>query len=322
MSAVNGAETQARWSRLGDTAALGVAIGFIVALTLLPIAGVDLRYAYIPAAHGNLDGIYNPYWARPLFEMFALVPFQVAYAGWMVASLVALILSTWVFGGRLPFVLLTYQFGQLLYYGQIDALVVLGVAVSWLGVERRNPWLAGVGFAAASIKPQVSAPTLLLLWWWLDRPDKVRSLVIPLLVVLGSFWRYGWWVPGWLEQLFTENLIRTGSITLWEHTGPVALLLWIPSLFGRLPRRDKLLLFLATTALTMPYYQEDSLVILQVFPIGWMAWLGNLGFLFPILGSSILEWIVLLPLSVYGRYTWLGWRHVWLTRQQSDDREG
>jgi hypothetical protein len=306
------------WNKLRDAAALGIAVGFIVVLVFLPMtpeAGVDLRYAYIPAGKGDLGAVFNPYWTRLLFELLASVPFWVAYAGLMMISLAGLVLSTRILGGDLLFALLTYQFGVLLFYGQLDALVALGIALGWWGLGHRNPWMSGLGFSLASIKPHLSAPALLLLWWWFDGPSRAKSLVIPMLMVLVSFWRYGWWIPDWLNQVLSQNPGRMGSITLWEYVGPSVLLLWIPALLVQLPRQEKLLLFLATSALTMPYYQHWSLVALQAFPIKWLAWLGSMGFLFPVFGAKILEWIVLMPLAVYGRSVWIGWRNLASARQ-------
>ncbi len=295
------------WWGIASAAALGSAVGLIVILAQLPVAGMDLRVSYIPAAHGDLRYIYNPYWARLLFELLGSVPYQVAYVGLMVASLLALVMAARFAGGRLALVLLTYQFAAILYFGQIDAIVVLGIVCAYVGVEQRRPWLAGIGFAVASIKPQMSGPALLLLWWTFRWSDRLWCLLIPTLVVLASFWRYGWWVPEWINRLWMHGPNRAGSITLWEHVGPAALLLWIPVLMARLPLRDKLTLVLATTALTAPYFQQADLVMLQVFPIGYVAWLGNIGFLFPFLGWSILRWIAILPMIVYARYIWSGW---------------
>jgi hypothetical protein len=301
-----------RWRKAGDAVALGVAAGMIVAMALLPGTGKDILHYYIPLAIGELENVWYPPWARPMFELLAAVPFQIGYVALMAVSLLTLIGATRVLNGRLPFVLLTYQFGSLLYWGQIDALVVIGLAAGWWGLQRKNPWIAGIGFSLASVKPQTSLPALLLLWWWFDRSGKIKSLIPPALVLLLSFWRYGWWLPHWLNPPQRYELIRPGSIALWEFVGPWVLLLWIPALLARLPRKEKLLLFLATTPLTMPYYQQKALLCLQVFPIGWLAWLGNMGFLLPVFGWNILEWIVLLPVALYVRCAWSGCRQLWL----------
>jgi hypothetical protein len=301
------AANHSRWRKAGDAVALGVAAGMIVAMALLPDTGTDVLEFYIPLGTGELDNVYYPPWARPLFELLAALPFRVAYAALMAVSLLGLIVATRVFDGRLPFVLLTYQFFTLVYFGQVDALVVLGLAAGWWGLQQKNPWVAGVGLYLASLKPQTSLPAMLLLWWWFDGPGKIKSLIPPALVLLLSFWRYGWWLPQWLNPPQRYELIRHGSIALWEFLGPWVLLLWIPALLARLPRKEKLLLFLAAAPLTMPYYQHKALLSVQVFPIGWVAWLGNIGYLAPIFGPEIVEWIVVLPLIVYGRYVYKGW---------------
>ncbi len=311
-------EAKKTWNAtIEDTIVVGIALGVIIVFSLLPLGGTDLRHAYLPTTQGDLKDFYNPYWLRPLFDLLALIPFPLAHLSLMLGSLISLIIATRIFRGRLLHVLLTYQFGALLYYGQVDAIVILGIAIGWWASTRHNPWLVGIGFVLASVKPQISAPALLLLWWWLTPKEKLLSLVVPIAVFLGSIAKYGWWVPEWWDHITVRNtLCRHGSITIWEFVGPWALLLWLPVLPAGLPRQEKLLLFLTTSALTMPYYQQKSILALQTFPIGWIAWLGNIGFLFFFFQWQALELVTLVPLVLYCRYTWKAWRHLWPFRER------
>ncbi len=286
-----------------DWVAIGIAVGYICVLAFLPSAGVDLKLSYLPTVYGDFHGFYNPYWIRPLFEMLALLPFRLAYVFLMLLSLVGIWFSTRVFEGRLIHVLLTYQFAFLLFYGQIDALVVWGLAISWWGLNHRRYFVLGVGMVLALLKPQVTVVAVgLILWWAGSHKARVKSLLPFAFVIALSIWRYGWWFSPWWQHLQNNSLNRGGSITLWEYFGPIVLLLWLPLAFVRLPRRDFLALALATSALTMPYYQQYSLVVLQVFPIGWVAWLGNVGFLFYKFHYLALEWTIVVPAVVYLRF--------------------
>jgi hypothetical protein len=51
------------------------------------------------------------------------------------------------------------------FFGQVSILIVAAVAISWLLIERRRPWLAGVVLAFLFLKPQIAflvPPALLL----------------------------------------------------------------------------------------------------------------------------------------------------------------
>jgi hypothetical protein len=73
--------------------------------------------------------------------------------------------------------------------GQQTAMIVLGLALASLGLDRRSPLVGGIGFTLLTLKPHLGLPILLGLWWWaaLKRRDvlfKTTSAFLSLLAVL------------------------------------------------------------------------------------------------------------------------------------------
>jgi len=290
--------------RYMDLVALGVAVGFIifVAWVLSVKGGADLREAYLPAGRNHLNQFYNPYWVRPLFELLALLPFRQAYLVVMGMDVSIYVAALCLLGVRWVYPLTTYQFYYTLFYGQIDPLVTLGLALEWRATRQRRAGWFGLGMVLALLKPQVSLAATAFLWWRLGEwRRRVRSLLPLLGAAVLSVLRYGWWFDDVVIRLSTSPPNRWGSISLWEWIGPYALLLWIPAFMGPLNEPEKLRFILATAALAMPYFQQNSLISLQAF-LGPWAWLGNVSFVYyfnPALGWKI---GVVLPLGIYLRY--------------------
>jgi len=286
-----------------EVALIGFAFGVAVVFAwLVPGAGVDLRYAYLPVAHDDLRGFYNPYWVRPFFELLSQLPFRIAYFSLMTLSILSTVAAVKIFGGQLIYVIPSYQFIYLLFYGQIDAFIVLGLALEKLATQKKRPYLFGWGALLSLLKPQISSIATLYLWLQLKTwKNRIMSLVPMVITFAISVLYYGWWLSEWIHHLKNNELSRLGSISLWEFIGPWASILWLPLLLKPCKDYDCLKLILATSALAMPYYQQHSLVTLQVLPIGPIAWIGNIGFLFYFLRWSALELTVLLPIAVYLR---------------------
>ncbi len=290
--------------RYRDLVAFGVAVGFVifVAWVLSAKGGADLREAYLPAGRSHLNQFYNPYWVRPLFELLTLLSFRQAYLVVMGMDAIIYVATLCLLDVPWVYPLITYQFYYTLFYGQIDPLVTLGLALEWRAARQHRAGWFGLGMVFALLKPQVSLAATVFLWWRLGDWRRRAQSLLPLLGATSlSILRYGWWFDDIVTRLVTSPPNRWGSISLWEWIGPYALLLWIPVLMASLNELEKLRLILATTALAMPYFQQNSLISLQAF-LGPWAWLGNVSFVYyfkPALGWKI---GVVLPMGIYLRY--------------------
>ena len=127
---------------------------------------------------------------------------------------------------------LSFPFAWTLFYGQIDGLVVGGLALAWWAMEKEKPLLVGAGLILASIKPQMALPLGIAIWWW-SRP-RWKALVVPALVLAASFIQWGFWIPVWFQNLFqTDDLVLLSrNISLWTLAGPWIWLVWIPILLA------------------------------------------------------------------------------------------
>ena len=249
--------------------------------------------------------IRHPYYAYWLFFLLAIPPEIIAYIGLSITSIAAFYISVFVFEGKHWVIYTSFAFAWTLYYGQIDSIVVGGLALAWFAVKLKRPYLIGLGLIIASIKPQLSLPLILLFWWW--SPSRLRSLVIPVLVFGLSLLNWGWWVPEWLQSLgdtgFLVNLSR--NLSLWPVIGAWVLLLWPVLFWLPLPRSRKIIAIAAGTAMTMPYFPLPSAVLFLCMPVPvWFYGLAQFPVLIPFVDASIYHAGKILPIVLL---IWASW---------------
>lgn len=244
---------------------LGLALGMIIYFTPHPEWHGDL-YNFREA----VETLRHPYYARWLFALLRLPPEPVAYVALSLVCTAALYFAVRTFGGKHWMLFTSFAFAWTLYYGQIDGLVVGGLALSWWAIQQKRPYLVGVGLILASLKPQLSFMLLLLLWWW--SPHRLKALAIPLAVFALSLVQWGWWVPQWLQALTqTPDLVYLSrNLSLWPELGWWVWLIWLPILTVPMQREGRLLAAAAGTALSTPYFPLPSAVLLLAMPMpGW-----------------------------------------------------
>lgn len=243
---------------------IGIALGMI--LYILPH----------PEWHGDLlvfrlsDPILrHPYYARWLFSLLGSLPEWAAFLLLESTCTALFYFAVRVWHGRHWMLFLSFPFAWTVFYGQIDGIVVGGLALAAWALERDESILMGAGLTLASIKPQVGLPIALALWWW--SKNRWKPLLIPLLVLAVSFLQWGFWIPDWFLALFrTSDLVDlTRNLSLWPLIGPWVLLAWVPILYLRLPRPRKLAAIAAGTMLTVPYFPLSSSVLFLVMSVPW-----------------------------------------------------
>jgi hypothetical protein len=257
---------------------------------------------YIETAHGNLLQFYYPDWILPLFWLLAKLPPLVGFGFWSTVNILCLFFAGRVFGGRAALTLLTFQFFYSLFLGQINGLMAGGLALGWWAMAHKKWTLAGFGFWLAATKLQIGLPFGLLLWLAADADwrGRLRVLVLPCLLTLASFVFYPDWPFHLVERIQAYAPYDWGSISLWRYFGPGALLFLLPPLLLPLAKGRRLLALAAAIPLALPYFQSADLLILYIFPIGWVPLvLGNLGFLFFVYQFAVLRLLWIVPLVVY-----------------------
>jgi hypothetical protein len=235
-----------------------------VFLLLLPLVIASLNRpmtdygVFISAIRAKLAGetrlydvqnlFYYAPWAVPFIVPFALLPDRVGQAIYNTLSLAALVWATWTLAKPLPWwalaIALTNLYaGMLILIGQWDGFMLAALALAWIAIERRNPWLLGLALVGMTTKPtHVILGMLLLLWkirLW-PRPLQVKVFILPLIAVLSSFFIVGIDWPVRFVRFVANNpnpaffyfalITPWGDVTyitsLWKHfTPPIQILL-------------------------------------------------------------------------------------------------
>ena len=256
---------------------------------------------YLKTAQGDFSFYYYGYWLVPMFSLLAKLPTNLSYLLWCLVNILSVFFAARIFGGSAPLALLSYQLLYGLFQGQIVGIIVGGLALCWWGLTHRNWALAGAGIILASAKYQLgmTGSLFLVLMAQISWRDRLWVMIVPIVTVLISLLVYPGWPLQALQTLHDNPPWDAGSISLWRWLGPGALLVLLPPLWAAMPRENRFMALVAATGLALPYFQQTDLLFLLVLPIGWLAVLGNLGFLFGRYGWVALQLLALLPLAVY-----------------------
>jgi len=274
---------------------------------------------YLRVANGDFSIHYYAYWSVPLFSVLPYFPGLTGYLLWGVLSILAIFVAARIFGGHAASAILTYQLFYILFYGQIMALLVGGLALCrWGLVNRRWHW-AGLGLVIATTKYQTGLSFGLFLWLLADLSwrNRLKVLIVPLCISSLFLIIYPLWPLTSVATILNNPPDAIGSITLWRWLGPSVLCFWLPPLLlplvapatgGKPPalsRQDRFLALSATSAFALPYFQQTDLIFLFVLPVfspGWQLLLGNLGYLLFTWKQWPGLWVlVLIPLLLYAR---------------------
>jgi hypothetical protein len=273
-----------------------IAIALIFTLAILGpfFGGYDYKVAYRGDTLAGTYGLHtvSPYPIYWFIYPFAILPETLGYILWNLANAICFILAVRFWKNNLLafsfFVGVFWTF----YGGQIEGFLCGALVLMMLP----NPWLAGLGVAFLTLKPQIGLfPILFIL---LQRRDW-RLLVAPAVMYLVSFITWGWWIPRWLDSLrYVGNVgpFMASNVSLYPYGIILIFLLW--------RYRASLKIWMLIQSLIMPYSPIYSLgpVFSITSPPIWVnmiIWafylvtekfitLSYLGFIFP-LAFLILE---------------------------------
>jgi hypothetical protein len=221
----------------------------------LPMS-IDWRSFFRPAALKFLQGqspyeqagFLNPPWVLCLLAPFALMPEPLGRAFLFVIAIAVILYAGYRMGGRLwalIALLLSPPVIALLFYGNIDWIVVLGLVLS-----------PQIGMLLVAVKPQVGIfvlPVWILQAWQQGGWRQVIKISSPLVIVtLISFALYGFWPSHMLDTQGYEN-VKYMNFSLWPYSIPVGLILLF---FGL--RRKQMEFALAATPCLSPYVLMHS----------------------------------------------------------------
>jgi hypothetical protein len=249
-------------------------------------------------------GVYAPPWLAPILAPFILLPDRIGFALFLAFSIFSILFTIRFLKGRPIPLLLSAQLSWILWWGQIDALAILGLGLAWVAYEKKSWVLMTLASLLALLKPQVSLIPVLLLWWWLGK-ERWKTLLLSAILFAASLLVWGLW-PIWMVSKIIA-FAGNRSYEPWNTSlGLAAIPLFIPALFIPLSSRsERLKAITATAMLVSPYMPYYSTLVLLCFPLSWWAYpFALLGYFPTLLGTSI-AWkgITFLPvlvlLSVY-----------------------
>lgn len=193
--------------------------------------------------------VYPP-WLALILAPFSLFPNEIASALWRAASVLMVSFAVWTFGGdikSLALALCTPFFYALMVYGQIDALILLGISLAMYS----SLVLQIIGCLLILIKPQSAGLVLPIIW--LRSNYRAWLLITGAVVFLLSLiiWR------GWPLDVYAmmATLSTRHSIDVW----PYGLLVGVPLYIYALKQRS-IALAMVATYFCVPYANLQSLL--------------------------------------------------------------
>lgn len=275
--------------------AIEVIILMVGGALVLP-GGEDLYRFYLPIAQGEHG--YNPWFASWILFPIQFVPIRYLWAVWVMFTGVTVFWASEHLHINSTFVLLAFPTMGQVWLGQTDAILMLGLLLALLAP---SPYLRGFGLLLAAIKPQVTAPAILVLLWC----DQARwkTLIAPAIVLLLSLgvWGIDWPVRWWLSRDIYAPLPVWGYAAVFPY-GLAAFL----AIFLVKDVRRKVTAALLATALGVPAFGIYSHVVFMIFISPWWALPLSYAWVvaYPWYGNTALRFAGVLPLGLLIYLLW------------------
>ncbi|MBS1804669.1 MAG: DUF2029 domain-containing protein [Acidobacteria bacterium] len=159
----------------------------------------------------------NPPWTIPSFLLLGIFSYRIAFAFWTLLSLIILLGCTHAIwrelntgASRTP-ILLPLLFGPAvvqLMLGQWTILVLLGISVFLIAIERRQDWIAGASLVLVLGKPHVALLFLLAVVIWTIRQRRWRVLVFASIALFSMSLAIQLLNP----HIWSQFLVRTSEV--------------------------------------------------------------------------------------------------------------
>lgn len=273
-----------------------IALLVLLAFAALP-GGFDYLGYFHRLAQGCVSCTYNPYFTEWFLRPFGLLDWREGYLIVMAASMAVVYFAARQLGGNPIFALLSPAFLWVMWLGQIDALVALGLGVAWWSLRSKRKVLVGLGLLLLATKPQIGGFAILTLAWWAGP----RALIIPAIAAGASFLLYGIdWPQRWLS--YSPETVFAGDS--WFYVSTPWLLVTLAGVVLVRGQRNQLQYIVAATCIGAPYLGAYSMFVLLLFRLRW--WEIVIGYLpFALVVAGMDRWwlglMLLQPLMIMGR---------------------
>ena len=299
--------------------------------------GSDFLFYYYPLAEKWLDGnrdIYNPNvsalfyppWSLFVIVPLGLLPIRLAHGFQLSLSFVAIIISIRLLKDSKTFPKYFYILSlinlhslDLYIRGQLDAIVLFGIALGYWAIQNRKPVWLSLGFCLMVMKPPLNVILVLVLFliairYWSKKELFITFLAPVVMVIISSLAIGIDWPIKYIKNM--TPTIDYLSISIWKITDMIGLSRWIVGIvaclavyrFLREAMQHNLSFYtlslaLSTTFCFTVYANGDHYVLLipaflyvlgESFPLGIMAFLVTLTPLLRLLWGSNLSSIDLI----------------------------
>lgn len=290
--------------------AIEVAILACIATFFLPDdGGGDLRVYYQPVARGNVETGYVPYFAYWFLWPLGLMPHALAHFVLTAFGLAVVLAITYSRRTNPLIVMASFPAMVQIWTGQIDALVMLGLALT-CGLFGQQSWRRGVGLILALIKPQISLLAIAV-WGWQSPRAFLKLLPIPIIGALLSFAQFGlFWPIEWLTQ--AQGLPTHEYRVTVQLLFPYSLIVLIVPFLLKNPDKQGQAALVAAALLPQTSIYSYLVFVTFLKPMPW--WLVPLSFIwmpfYPWLGadSHVVEAFFPISMLVYVSWGDVKWR--------------
>lgn len=280
-----------------STKKLILVLGLVALATLIfarpTHCGTDLRTTFLPVAEKWIAGqtqLYDaagagwflPPWGLAIFVPLTLVPTHWAHGLLSVVSLAGIALSVHVLAGQynrlgLAVAMFSMPTLALIISGNLDGLLCASLAIGWLAIEKRRPYLLAVALLLLSCKP-VNVWPALLMFCWLARtwPAGAKlKVALPIIVVLalsfvmcGLDWPIRYWFslgsapPDVQAQISLWKILAYYDLPTWpSHILTATAFIATAIMLYRRPTREMLALSLCSWLAVSSYTLSHHLVL-------------------------------------------------------------
>lgn len=234
---------------------------------------------------GVPSGFPYPPWFLIYILPLASVSLRVGQLAIFIVSIWSIYASMGMFTARgertdlLPMIFMigNLHFIHLLYLGQVDGLILIGIGWGWLAIHSRRPLLFAAALAIMTAKPVNIALVILLYLWPVLRSWSLREQVIGVwgpgvvLLAISALISGIDWPVRYLEHFGQEGKPGIMRLSLWELglPGPLVAVIgaalvaaWLWAVWRTGVTRWTLSLALATNMLVSPYVMGYHYVLL------------------------------------------------------------
>lgn len=290
-----------RVSRL-EFAGLALAVIMLIVFTKSDIF-INTHYDYqdyMRGANGLFDKFYYCYWFLPVFSFFNLLGEIPGYVLFCLIGILSVFFAGRILTGDAGLALCSYPLIYSLSYGQFLPILLGGAALMWWAIANRRWGLAGLGLMMALTKPHTGLIFCGILLLLANIPWRawVKISILPALIAIASLIAY----PGWPFQILHAITNRpphdAGSLALWQIWGGWALLINIPILLIPMKKRTRYLALCLIAPLSLPYFQQQDVLMFMVLPYGPLLALLNAGLLLPLAKWPLVKTILIISLGI------------------------